>query len=402
MGIQAVRAGAQDYLVKDDFDSKRLVKTIRYSLQRFKTQAKLKQTAKELTIDTHRYQEAQKMAKFANWEMDIVNNRMKWSAEMYRIFGFQPNSFTPTLSAYYDYVHIEDKSKVELFFDEVIKNGKLNRTEHRLVIDGSTIKYLVLQARVNYDEIRNKILLIGNIQDISEHRGTKAVPIEEKVSNPGIQISPETFSHLSFNIRTPLSAMVNLLFLIENTQLSDVQMEYINGIKTSIDNLSVVLTDLMNFSVVVSPNIIINEEEFSFTEFMEDVQKIFQIKAQQSEIEVKLKLGKKLPDLIIADSQKITQIFYNLLEGVLNVTKPESRIEIAISNVIGIKSEPSLQLTVNYSGKALPKSSSNTPIEPEKLIHAVSTHKKTGEISNDKYGDHFQNCKSFKRRFQII
>lgn len=379
MGIQAVKAGAQDYLVKGNFDSKHLVKTIRYSLQRFKTQAELKQTAEELTIDTQRYQAVQKMAKFANWEMDIVNNTMKWSEEMYRIFGFQPNSFPPTLTSYYDYVHIEDKSKVERFFDEVIKNGKLNRIEHRLVVDGSTIKYLVLQARVNYDEITNKILLIGSIQDISEHRNAAIVPKEEKLVPKGVQITPETFSHLSFNIRTPLSSMVNLLFLLENTKLSTDQKDYINGIKTSIDDLSAVLTDLMNFSVVVSQKMTINEEQFSLTEFLENVDKVFQIKAQQAKIEVKLKLGKKLPDLIIADSQKITQILYNLLESTLNVTKPKSRIEIGLSSVMGIKSDPALQFLISYSGRALPKNNASAPIQPEQLIQAVSLDKKSSE-----------------------
>ena len=68
------------------------------------------------------------MAKFANWEMDIVNNTMKWSEEMYRIFGFLPNSFNPTLSTYYDYVHIEDKPKVEQFFDLLYRPKELQES----------------------------------------------------------------------------------------------------------------------------------------------------------------------------------------------------------------------------------------------------------------------------------
>ena len=54
MGMQSVRAGAQDFLIKGEFDGRRLVKTIKYSLQRFKTQAKLQETADKLTISAQR------------------------------------------------------------------------------------------------------------------------------------------------------------------------------------------------------------------------------------------------------------------------------------------------------------------------------------------------------------
>ena len=100
LGLKAVMAGAQDFLVKGQLDGKLLGRTIRYSLQRFKTQLKLQETAKELEINKKRYVEAQEMAHFGNWEMDIVSNSMKWTDEVYRIFGYKPGSINPTFSDY--------------------------------------------------------------------------------------------------------------------------------------------------------------------------------------------------------------------------------------------------------------------------------------------------------------
>src|SRR5690606_34318328 len=50
IGNQAIKAGAQDFLVKDQFDSKQLGRAIRYAMQRFKTQANLKELARNLSI----------------------------------------------------------------------------------------------------------------------------------------------------------------------------------------------------------------------------------------------------------------------------------------------------------------------------------------------------------------
>ena len=91
IGNQSVKAGAQDFLVKGQFDGKLLGRSIRYSLQRFKTQVKLEDTARNLAISERRFVEAQEMARFGNWEMDIVTNEMKWTNELFRIFGFHPN-----------------------------------------------------------------------------------------------------------------------------------------------------------------------------------------------------------------------------------------------------------------------------------------------------------------------
>jgi DNA-binding response OmpR family regulator len=163
VGMQSVKAGAQDYLIKGSFNSKRLVNSIRYSIQRFKTHSKLLETTTELSRREKRARDAQQMANFGNWEMDIVNNAMKWSEETFRIFGFHPGNISPTLSDYMNYVHVADREKVNKFFEEVLKTGEVARTEHRIVINNRTLKYILVQAQVKYDEITNKILLIGSV-----------------------------------------------------------------------------------------------------------------------------------------------------------------------------------------------------------------------------------------------
>ena len=142
VGNQSIKAGAQDYLVKGQFDGKQLGRSIRYAIQRFKAQQKLEDAAKKLYISESRYLEAQSMANFGNWSMDIVTNEMKWSDEVYRIFNFQPNSISPTYSDYMSYVHFEDKNHVEEFFVKAGKDGKTHKIEHRIVIEGKTIKYI--------------------------------------------------------------------------------------------------------------------------------------------------------------------------------------------------------------------------------------------------------------------
>lgn len=50
LGVEAVKAGAQDYLVKDDITTERLVYAIRYAIQRKQTERELRQRTEQLEI----------------------------------------------------------------------------------------------------------------------------------------------------------------------------------------------------------------------------------------------------------------------------------------------------------------------------------------------------------------
>jgi DNA-binding response OmpR family regulator len=176
LGIQSVRAGAQDFLVKGEFDGKELARSIKYSLQRYNQQSKLMRTAKALSLDQEDYRDVQQMAKIANWDMDIVTNTMKWTEDMFKMLEIQQPYFQPTLADFLNLVHPEDREAVERFFATAIKDGEVHRIRHRTLLNNRTLKYLALQARVKYDALNDRIRLIGSIQDITEHRLNKNAP----------------------------------------------------------------------------------------------------------------------------------------------------------------------------------------------------------------------------------
>lgn len=353
VGIQSVKAGAQDFLVKGEFDSRRLVNTIRYSLQRFKTQAKLQQHAKELSITEKRRLEAQNMAKFANWEMDIVSNAMSWTEEMFRIFGVQPNSFQPSLSDYLDFVHVEDREQVEDFFAEVIKTGQLNRLEHRILLNNRLVKHLTIQARVNYDEFTNKIILIGSIQDTTYRLDEGETALPEPSDEPRPSVQSGEFYRFGFGIRTPFSSIVNLVYLLEKSSPTPQQKELIDGLKTSVDDLSIELNNMLNLSLLISDHVPLNEEDFSLLEMLETVQRVANLKAQQLEIPINYKNEKELPSMAKGDAPKLSQLVHNLVEQCFSRSRTDGEVQFHVHWFKRKKDFPFV-LTVQYRGEDFP------------------------------------------------
>jgi PAS domain S-box-containing protein len=370
VGNQAVKAGAQDFLVKGQFDGKLLGRAVRYAMQRHKEFQKLEDTKRELTINEKRIVKAQQLAGFGNWEMDLVSNEMVWTDEIYRIFGFHPGTITTGMSDYINYVHYEDREVVEQFFDLAMKDGKLHKIEHRIVVDGTSMKWLAIHAQVFSDEITQRLLLVGGVQDITERKLNEQLIMEQNINRQTSMVKEEAMQDMSFHIRTPLSSIVNLLYLIDNTTVSPQQKELVEGLKTSVDDLSLMINNMLNFSMLISQNLKAENEELNIKDFFNSLRKVVQIKADNAKIKLDFNLNEDLPEKIVADSKKITQIIYNLIDHAIRYTPAGGRINMDMG-VQEYDKQTHLHIKTNYSGRSLTINQIRELMEENKILETI-------------------------------
>ncbi|MFT5168469.1 MAG: CheY-like chemotaxis protein [Saprospiraceae bacterium] len=379
VGNQAIKAGAQDFLVKGQFDGKLFGRSIRYSLHRFKTQLQLEATAKNLAISEKRFMEAQEMAHFGNWEMDIVSNTMKWTNEIFRIMGYNPGSINPSLSDYMNYVHIDDRKTVEAFFEKSTKDGQLHKLEHRIIVGGRTIKYVSIQAKVYFENVTNKILLVGALQDITERKLSEQIIIEKNMSSRTSKLKEEALADMSFHIRTPLSSIVNLFYLLENSATSNQQKEYIDGLKISLDDLSIMTNNLLNFSLLMSENLKVAEEEIAIKDFLYSLEKVIKIKADNASVDFSTDLSKLASEKILSDGNKITQILYNILDNVLSHSKDEGAVNLKCELEKQVNNNGNIIFRIENKGQILSSGEIQELLEAEKMLEVYNTEEQNNE-----------------------
>jgi two-component system cell cycle sensor histidine kinase/response regulator CckA len=114
------------------------------------------------------FADAQEIAHIGSWELNLAENRIAWSDETYRIFGYEPQSRPATFELFMSHVHPDDQDRIGGTLEESLSGHAF---EHRLRIvraDG-TIRHVQNRGQAT---LRNgvAIRLLGTTQDITEQK----------------------------------------------------------------------------------------------------------------------------------------------------------------------------------------------------------------------------------------
>ncbi len=154
LGVKAVQAGAQDFLVKGLFDSELLAKTLRFSIERNSVLKRLEET--------------QRIAKIGNWEYNPSTKLFTASNEVYRIFGYPPRK---TNFSFNDLENPEHPFHIfyKIHEETISSNNKLLRKDIRIKQIKGDNRYVFTQCSINKNS-ENNLVFSGIMQDITERK----------------------------------------------------------------------------------------------------------------------------------------------------------------------------------------------------------------------------------------
>lgn len=127
-----------------------------------------KRMEEELRMSEQKLKEAQRIAKVGSWELDIVNNQLIWSDEIYRIFEIDPAHFDASYDAFLAAIHPEDREAVNQAYTESLRSHNPYGIRHRLKMADGRIKYVLEQCCTDFDPDGKPLRSIGTVQDVTE------------------------------------------------------------------------------------------------------------------------------------------------------------------------------------------------------------------------------------------
>jgi len=127
---------------------------------RKKAENALRKSEKKLT-------KAQKIAQLGSWELDLINNELIWSDEVFRIFEIDPDKFSASFEAFTNTIHPDDREFVNKAYRDSLTTRKPYNIEHRILLEGNRIKHVQERCETSYDNEGNPLKSVGTVLDIT-------------------------------------------------------------------------------------------------------------------------------------------------------------------------------------------------------------------------------------------
>ena len=205
-------------------------------------------------------------------------------------------------------IHLEINSEKRII--DVVFNSGSKEVNPNLIFFDFTEHYNNFQ---NIAQEKNESILSFHLAEIKNQQ----LESEKKFKN-------KFLANVSHDLRTPLSASLWFIGMLEKPEATDSQKEIISLLKETTNHIKDLVDDILDLSKIEMGEIKIQNIPFDFKETINHIENIILPKAAEKKINFILEIDTNLPQYLIGDKKRIVQIAINLLDNAVKFTKKGS------------------------------------------------------------------------------
>ena len=171
--------------------------------------ASRRQILDALWVSEQELAEAQAMASLGSWSWNLDSGVLRWSDELCRIFGYEPQGIQPTYERFVEHVYEDDRALLVAEIESTLSGASPAPVEYRIIRRDGTVRVLHDERRVLDGE---PLRMAGTIQDITERR----------VAEDAVRRAAENFRALVDRSPDPIMVHRGGAFLFVNAALLSV------------------------------------------------------------------------------------------------------------------------------------------------------------------------------------
>ena len=158
---------------------------------------------------------------------------------------------------------------------------------------------------------------------------------------------------LSHEIRIPLNTIEGFSQIILDSDNIDEIKTDIKDIRSASKDLIDVINGMIDLSIIESGNLEIIDENYNVYDMFDDIKNIAESKIKDKNVEFKLDVADDIPEVLLGDSERISQIILNLLTNAIKYTD-KGNITLKVSCVKG-STKCRLKIMVSDTGRGIRK-----------------------------------------------
>lgn len=173
--------------------------------------------------------------------------------------------------------------------------------------------------------------------------------LERKNAIQANRAKSEFLTNTSHELKTPLNSIIGFTELLEKTELSQQQSEYLRAIEDAAKGLSSTINDILDFSRLEIGTLTLEHKPVNVRELLEEVIQQLASAATKQNIRLLSIVDQDVPDNLLGDPLRVKQVLTNLISNAIKFT-PEGYVLVNISNELISDERYTLRFKVTDSG----------------------------------------------------
>ena len=337
-----------------------------------------RQRAEEALLRSEAYlAEAQRLTHTGSWACNIMMSEiLHSSAEHSRLYGFDPDSGSPSLEEFIQRIHPEDRDRVKQAFESAGRAGKDFDAHFRVVLPDGATKYLYGVGHPVFNPSGDVGEFVGILMDVTERR--RADEERERLRQVQADLAHlsrvttmgELTASLTHEIRQPISAAVtNAKTCLRWLGRDDPDLPEAREAASRLVKDVTRAADIIGRISLLFKKGELQRELVDVNELVREMIALLRSEANRYSISIRTELAEDLPK-IMADRVQLQQVFMNLmLNGIDAMKETTGGGELTIQSEAG---DGQLQISVSDTGVGLPRE------KADQIFRAFFTTKDNG------------------------
>lgn len=262
-------------------------------------------------------------AELGVWVWNCITNNLEWNDKMFEIYDYPVSLREQGIdySHWLNRIHPDDQEDAQNSLQKALANeGKWNFS-YRLVLPNGQIRHINARSIVDFDEDGTAVSVTGVNRDItSEVKLEQSLRLAKQISDDANAAKSNFLSNMSHELRTPMNAVLGMLTLVKNTELTARQNDYVTKSEVAAKSLLNVLNDILDYSKIDAGKMELDPHTFELDPLLQELSTILSGVKSSGEVEVLFDLDQSIPQQLTGDRMRLLQVLINLTNNALKFT----------------------------------------------------------------------------------
>lgn len=223
-----------------------------------------------------------------------------------------------------------------------------NVVRQQRIITGITIVGLLIAAILLFYVFRLMKTLKKTNQQLAQQ--SQDLKIAKDKAESAAKAKSEFLSVMSHEIRTPMNAVIGMTHLLMDESPRQDQVEYLDTLQFSGNNLIVLINDILDFSKIEAGKLTLEKVDFELENLAKSITATMKIKGSDKGIDVRYRYDPALQRSYVGDTVRLGQVLTNLMGNAVKFTA-EGHVELKIDLTEGNK----IRFSVQDTGIGIPE-----------------------------------------------